>query len=563
MPIAVHVTTVTGSVLRRSLRTALAVAALVAVAAPATASAALPDLIAFPEPSRPLVEDLTRDGQYMRVMRFNGFIHNAPGAGPLELRGTTNVEARMEDTIQRVFTTPLEYLDTQLASDLYYDMSDGHLHWHVRAAARYSLWAANGSALVAPAAKVGFCMTDSWNPDTNESVGPYATGCGHRDPTIASVAMGLSPGWVDIYGRGLWYQWVDISNVAPGTYLLRTDIDPDDIIDESDENNVPAQRPVKVPGWISHPVRATLARSGDTTVVLDADGVPEERDEGDPENDGNPDNGETPIMELGPVEYRIEDAPAHGTLSRAAGEWFSDATLAYTPAGEPVADSFTYSVREVGSPFPLSPPRSAVTLAVAPPEEPEQPTTVAPAGGDAPPPPPPPPPAESVTISGAPGLMFAGTSVRLSANLPVAWSATAGAITPDGVYTAPLTPGLVLVRAAAGDNVGEALISVVAAPERPALPRACSGRAVSSPIGRLCVRRVNGRLLVGTVPARAGRLRVVVKRGRKVVKRCTWTASAGRNYACRFRVASGPRLRVVVTQRGGGGKVLRKRLAVR
>jgi hypothetical protein len=169
-----------------------------------------------------------------------------------------------------------------------------------------------------------------------------------------------------------------------------------------------------------------------------------------------------------------------------------------------------------------------------------------------------------VAISGAPGAMFAGTSVQLTANVPVAWSATSGTITRDGVFTAPLVPGPVLVRAAAGDVVGEALISVVALPARPPLPRACGGTSVSSAIGRLCVRRVRGNVLVSAMPRRAGRLRMVVRRGAKVLKRCSWTARAGRSYGCRFRVPKGRRaVSVAVTQRTARGKVLSRRLAVR
>jgi hypothetical protein len=168
-----------------------------------------------------------------------------------------------------------------------------------------------------------------------------------------------------------------------------------------------------------------------------------------------------------------------------------------------------------------------------------------------------------VTISGAPGVMTAGTSVRLRANVPVAWSATAGTITPDGVFTAPLLRRFVLVRATAGDAAGEALVSVVPRPVRTPLPRACGGRVVRSAIGRLCVRRVRGRVLVSAVPRRSGALRIVVRRGSRVLKRCRWLARARRSYGCRFRIARGRRLSVTVTQRRASGPVLRSRLAVR
>ena len=557
---------------RLSTRILPGLLALVALAAPAPAGAALPDLVADPPPARPLVEELNfdadKDGvaERMRVMRFNGYIGNAPGAGPLELRGDSRSAQTMTSTVQRTFTSAVAYLDSPAWAShrLYYDQGDGHNHWHVPAAARYSLWAFDGSALVAPAAKVGFCMTDSWDASDTGDPATYDAGCGQGNPTIASVVMGLSPGWVDIYGRGLWYQWVDLSNVAPGTYMLRTDVDPDNVIQESDEANVPAQRPVKVPGWVSHPVEQTLATSGPTEVVLDAEGIPEERDEGDPMNPGVGDPGDDdPLLALGAVEYRIEDAPAHGTLDRPAGVWSTDPSVGYTPSGAPAADTFTYSVREVGSAFPQSPPRTAVTLTLpAPPDE----QTVPPPGDDAPspPPPPPPPPAAPVAISGAPAAMFAGTSARLTANFPVNWTTSAGTITPDGVFTAPALPATAVIRATAADGrFAETAIGVVAIPPRPPLPTACPGTVVASTLGRLCTRRIGASVLVSAVPNDSGTLRVVARRGTRVVKRCRWTAVADRRYGCRFRARRGRKVSATVTLRRTDGRVLTKRVAVR
>ena len=44
---------------------------------------------------------------------------------------------------------------------------------------------------------------------------------------------GISPGWRDVYDRELAFQWVDASEVLPGEYWLREDIDPTGVIKQT------------------------------------------------------------------------------------------------------------------------------------------------------------------------------------------------------------------------------------------------------------------------------------------------------------------------------------------
>ena len=46
-----------------------------------------------------------------------------------------------------------------------YETADGHNHWHLRAAMRYSLYDAAKTVEVAPSQKVGFCLADSAHTD--------------------------------------------------------------------------------------------------------------------------------------------------------------------------------------------------------------------------------------------------------------------------------------------------------------------------------------------------------------------------------------------------------------
>ena len=51
--------------------------------------------------------------------------------------------------------------------------------------------------------------------------------------------MGITVGWADIYGAGLTCQWVDITDVPPGDYVLELSINPEHVIEESTfDNNI-------------------------------------------------------------------------------------------------------------------------------------------------------------------------------------------------------------------------------------------------------------------------------------------------------------------------------------
>ena len=81
-----------------------------------------------------------------------------------------------------------------------------HNHWHYRGYAEYLLYDEDGTRLNI-GTKNGFCVLDLECNDGGN--GQY--GCGN---------MGISVGCGDIYGSGLPCQWVDITDLAAGTYTL-------------------------------------------------------------------------------------------------------------------------------------------------------------------------------------------------------------------------------------------------------------------------------------------------------------------------------------------------------
>ncbi len=438
---------------RRTVAALLGVAAAAAIALPILALAApedyAPDLRADPvEGIRgPQLWNDTENGvgAGRLLVRFDGFVTNV-GKGPLEISGNPSA-----GTVRQLARTAVNAAPSVpvAAPEVRYEDEDTHEHWHLKRAMRYSLWNEARTAEVAPGQKVGFCLYDL--EDLPAFPGPGAPAlpvytddvthyCEQGDPDATSLRMGVSAGWRDVYGQYLAYQWIDVSDTAPGTYVVGAQADPDNVLWEGGgaaEVNAPAfsSQAVTVPGWIAQPV-AVAQTAGSLAVPLSAQKF-------GTQSDAN-------------LRYRVVTPPAHGTLSLAAGQDFAAGVpLVYTPApGYAGADSFTYVARSLTWAFPTNPQAATVTISDGRP---------------------------SVTISGAPARMVTGTSAQLTATvrgLPggVRWSATAGSVSAAGLYRAPKAPpagGAAVVRAASAADpavAAEARIRITAAPKALAKP---------------------------------------------------------------------------------------------
>jgi hypothetical protein len=330
--------------------------------------------------------------------------------------------------------------------------------------------------------------------------------------------MGISPGFRDVYGEWLSYQWVDVSAVQPGNYKLGSRVDPDNVIVESNEsNNGYALRDAVVPGYVATSKQVPLAPS--VPVALDATKftATDYPTDGNGEAAGNP----------GTRRFKIVAGPRHGSLNVAVGaELPANASVVYTPApGSNLTDSFQYVAYDrataadgVARTYPANPAPATVTVAGATP---------------------------SVAINGAPASVIAGTSVQLSAavvNAPsgVTWSTTGGTVSPTGLFTAPATPGSVTVRATSNDEpsiTSAAAIAVVAAP-----PKKPAGSSLlfagNKPLSALRVTRTN-RLVVAKVATggKAGQVRFTATYGRRVLATRAYRVGARKTVTFKVRLA--------------------------
>ncbi|XP_008575804.1 PREDICTED: protein-lysine 6-oxidase [Galeopterus variegatus] len=102
-----------------------------------------------------------------------------------------------------------------------------HQHYHsMDEFSHYDLLDASTQRRVAEGHKASFCLED--------------TSCDygyHRRFACTAHTQGLSPGCYDTYGADIDCQWIDITDVQPGNYILKVSVNPNFVVPESDYSN--------------------------------------------------------------------------------------------------------------------------------------------------------------------------------------------------------------------------------------------------------------------------------------------------------------------------------------
>ena len=117
-----------------------------------------------------------------------------------------------------------------------YEYQACHGHYHFLGFASYRLLSQAG-ATVATGRKVSFCLEDieAWSVFAAPEEKYYCD------------AQGIQAGWSDIYDSGLEGQWIDVTGVAAGSYTLEVTLDPDHLLEESDDANNSVRVPFVIP----------------------------------------------------------------------------------------------------------------------------------------------------------------------------------------------------------------------------------------------------------------------------------------------------------------------------
>ncbi|KAM9331533.1 protein-lysine 6-oxidase [Gastrophryne carolinensis] len=102
-----------------------------------------------------------------------------------------------------------------------------HQHYHsMDEFSHYDLLDASSHRRVAEGHKASFCLED-----TSCDYGYY------RRFACTAHTQGLSPGCYDTYNADIDCQWIDITDVKPGNYILKVSVNPSYLVPESDYGN--------------------------------------------------------------------------------------------------------------------------------------------------------------------------------------------------------------------------------------------------------------------------------------------------------------------------------------
>jgi hypothetical protein len=228
----------------------LVLSALVALAGIGTVGAAalanehqtpgllLPDLVQ----ERPSKLQVARVGDRVRL-GFGSAVKNT-GSGPLRIEARRPSAATPDMAAEQVVAREDGGVERRAGAGIVrYTKARGHEHWHLLGFDRYELRRQDDGGLVAPDRKTGFCLGDRFDDELfRQAPGeplrpPYRQFCGLRRPDLRSVTEGISVGYGDNYDPYLEGQYVDITGVPPGDYVLVHRVNADGALLESRYDN--------------------------------------------------------------------------------------------------------------------------------------------------------------------------------------------------------------------------------------------------------------------------------------------------------------------------------------
>lgn len=189
-----------------------------------------------------------------RCLRFDQVVANF-GEGPFELRYRIEGMSRDQQLRQRIYLSDGSFTDTAVDT---YEFHPVHAHFHYKNFAQAFLYRIqdDGSLQeIRQSRKNGFCMIDV----ENRRFGSDATGRPYKgesprtyyfprcnvpsehDGRGAAMVNGISVGWADVYNWFLADQYIEISGVPDGTYVLKTVANPSHTVHETTEQDNVAQ----------------------------------------------------------------------------------------------------------------------------------------------------------------------------------------------------------------------------------------------------------------------------------------------------------------------------------
>jgi hypothetical protein len=197
-------------------------------------SAVLPDLGMLP-PRDFSIQSRPRGVRWLRfdtiVVNVGPGLFDVYGHGPAASDGTLSVVQRVQDDAGG-------WTEVGTPARMFY-AGDGHNHWHVRDLQDWTIARVNDPANVLKrGAKTGFCFWDNYDyTATGPIVYHPSTTSACMQRTDGTVPMGLSVGWGDQYPSTIAFQYIDITGLPNGEYVVTLEADLGQEFLEADELN--------------------------------------------------------------------------------------------------------------------------------------------------------------------------------------------------------------------------------------------------------------------------------------------------------------------------------------
>lgn len=217
----------------------------------------------YPTETLGLTNDTPTPGQGpLKCLRWDQGEYNF-GSGPFELHNYPN-RGDGTEVFQRIYRTDGSVRQEQIPGALTFSQVHGHVHYfgfqHVALHARN----ADGTpgAVVSAGLDKGLCMVDLVNgwfgtskgQPSNYTVPGTCDNASRQDPNDPTYPnesffqMGISPGWADVYPWHIADQYIDITGVADGQYVMVVQQNLSHGVIEADYTNNTATACVQISG---------------------------------------------------------------------------------------------------------------------------------------------------------------------------------------------------------------------------------------------------------------------------------------------------------------------------
>ena len=193
-----------------------------------------------------MADEIAEDGA-RRCLRFDQSIANL-GEGPFELSYAPPTYAVDPYMYQRILRNDGSWRERQAEE---YEFHPTHGHFHYRGFGQSRLWRADAAGARLDAAplrsghKNGFCVMDI---EKIRAGAPEARYDGSGCTASQDFKNGITEGWADTYTADLPDQYIEVSGVPDGLYVLETFADPDGTVVETDEANNTAAILIRMAG---------------------------------------------------------------------------------------------------------------------------------------------------------------------------------------------------------------------------------------------------------------------------------------------------------------------------